>query len=515
MGSLENLPVESCRDAVKALVGSGVFERSPRQEKLFVYLAEKYFAGQSAELKEYTIATEALGRPVDFDPKHDSIVRVEMHRLRKRLREHYAGRGSTAPVKVVLPEKSYELEFEHDVALVLTPAAAMEVEVHAERPREPEARNWPILLIAGFCIMVLVGGFLYRGRTENGVDRLAAEVVEGPGAKAEHKKVGAAALKGKEIRILCGRSDVRYTDQYGHAWEGDRFVTGGEPLLMENTTSLMGYDANILSGLRQGVFRYRIPVEPGVYEVMLVFAEPPLAPSATAAPQEETREFGVRINAQQVLQTFDVKDAVGGYNLAHFRVFKDIEPGRDGKIDLEFGRGTERAFVNAILIRPGTRGKLRPVRIVARRQAYVDESGTLWEADQYFQGGKTISRPIPPSAPNRQLYVGERHGRFTYTIPVTPGQYGATLYFWESWWGEGRQGGGGVGSRIFDVHCNFRPLLERFDILGSTPPPNVVQKTFHGLKPDSEGRLVFSFVPRANRAMVNAIEVFDESDGGR
>ncbi|MEP7362721.1 MAG: hypothetical protein ABI972_05655 [Acidobacteriota bacterium] len=60
----------------------------------------------------------------------------------------------------------------------------------------------------------------------------------------------------------------------------------------------------------------------------------------------------------------------------------------------------------------------------------------------------------------------------------------------------------------FDVFCNFRPLLERFDILGSTEPPNVARKTFHGLVPDGQGRLIFNFVPRENRAMVNAIEVF-------
>lgn len=63
---------------------------------------------------------------------------------------------------------------------------------------------------------------------------------------------------------------------------------------------------------------------------------------------------------------------------------------------------------------------------------------------------------------------------------------------------------------MFDVFCNFRPLLQRFDILAEGPPNNVVSKSFHGLTPDAQGRLVLSFVPHANRAMVNAIEVFDE-----
>ena len=507
VGDLGHLPISDARsDAVKALLTSGVFDRSPSQERLFLYLCEKYFAGKSADLKEYTVATEVLGKSADFDPKDDSIVRVEMHRLRKRLREHYSARGSADAVKIVLPEKSYELEFQFENSLLPV--------VEIGRPRTRFTSNWTLwAAVIGLGGALLLMGYNYwRAAPTTGDPSPVSELAlaGASGDKAEAKPV-AAIPKGKEVRILCGRAEMRYTDPYGHAWEGDRYFTGGSPLLVDNQANLMGYDANILGGLREGVFRYRIPLDAGVYEVALIFAEPMVAPSASVAPQEETREFGVWINRRQVLSAFDVKDAVGGYNLAHFRVFKDVEPGSDGHLELEFGRGTQRAFVNAILVRPGIPGKMRPVRIVARRQAFVDAQGNLWEADQYFQGGRTISRPVPPSGvPNSHLYLGERHGTFTYTIPVPPGQFGATLYFWESWWGEGRQGGGGVGSRVFDVFCNFRPLLERFDILGSTPPPNVARKTFHGLTPDGHGRLIFSFVPRQNRAMVNAIEVFAE-----
>ena len=500
---------------MRALLASGVFDRSPSQERLFLYLCEKYFAGLSAELKEYTVATEVLGKSADFDPKDDSIVRVEMHRLRKRLREYYAGRGSGDPVKVILPEKSYELEFQFENSLLPV--------IEVPRVRLAAPRNWTLwaaavalsgaLLLMGYSYWRLApgkhGGAKAGGEGSTWTGGAAASGGEAGGGGAANR--AAPVPKGKEVRILCGRAEMRYTDQYGHAWEGDRFFTGGEPMLLESGANMVGYDANILGGLRQGVFRYRIPLDAGVYEVTMVFAEPTLAPSASIAPQEETREFGVWINKRQVLSAFDVKDAVGGYNVAHFRVYKDVEPGADGMVELEFGRGTQRAFVNAILIRPGVRGKMRPVRIVARRQAFVDAHQNLWEADQYFQGGRTISRPVPPAGvPNSWLYVGERHGTFTYTIPVAEGQYGATLYFWESWWGNGRQGGGGVGSRVFDVFCNFRPLLENFDVLGSTEPPNVARKTFHGLTPDGQGQLRFSFVPRANRAMVNAIEVFAE-----
>jgi hypothetical protein len=122
-----------------------------------------------------------------------------------------------------------------------------------------------------------------------------------------------------------------------------------------------------------------------------------------------------------------------------------------------------------------------------------------------------LSAPFPPTAtPDSRLYLGERHGTFQYAIPVAPGRYRLNLHFWEFWWSKAGSGAGKPGDRIFDVFCNFRPLLQSFDILAEAPPNNVITKTFHGLRPDSQGRLVLSFVPHANRALINAIEVLDE-----
>lgn len=129
----------------------------------------------------------------------------------------------------------------------------------------------------------------------------------------------------------------------------------------------------------------------------------------------------------------------------------------------------------------------------------------------YYRGGRQIVRPIPPAgADDGRLYTGERHGTFQYAIPVPNGMYRVNLYFWEFWWSRLGSGGGKIGDRVFDVFCNFQPLLQRFDILAEAPENNVVMKSFGGLMPDAQGRLVLSFVPHANRAMINAIEVLDE-----
>src|SRR5258706_2063034 len=49
---------------------------------------------QDGDLKEYTIAVEVFGRNVSYDPRSDSVVRVQAGRLRTQLRVDYAADGA-------------------------------------------------------------------------------------------------------------------------------------------------------------------------------------------------------------------------------------------------------------------------------------------------------------------------------------------------------------------------------------------------------------------------------------
>src|ERR1700740_3387705 len=78
--------------------------RSPRLASLLAYMGEKYFRGESAQLKEYNIDTEVFGRPASaFNPTDDAIARVEAHRLRKRLKEYYEAEGKDHSVHITIP----------------------------------------------------------------------------------------------------------------------------------------------------------------------------------------------------------------------------------------------------------------------------------------------------------------------------------------------------------------------------------------------------------------------------
>jgi hypothetical protein len=71
---------QSCFERSSGIQG---FSRAAALAKLLKYLCEKSFEGRVHEIKEFSIATEVYGRSESFGEKRDSVVRVEMSRLRK------------------------------------------------------------------------------------------------------------------------------------------------------------------------------------------------------------------------------------------------------------------------------------------------------------------------------------------------------------------------------------------------------------------------------------------------
>ncbi len=91
------------------ILSSAPFDKSPRQQELLRYLVKETLAGKSERLKGYTLGVEIFGRSSDFDPATDAIVRVEVGRLRTKLREYYEESGKNDEVTFALPKGSYAI----------------------------------------------------------------------------------------------------------------------------------------------------------------------------------------------------------------------------------------------------------------------------------------------------------------------------------------------------------------------------------------------------------------------
>jgi len=85
---------------------------SDRQRRLIQYLVTEELEGRGHRLKAVSIATDVFGRSADFDPQTDSIIRVEMERIRQALDLYYATQGANDPVRIKFEKDSYRPKFE-------------------------------------------------------------------------------------------------------------------------------------------------------------------------------------------------------------------------------------------------------------------------------------------------------------------------------------------------------------------------------------------------------------------
>lgn len=524
VNTIETTTFAEERSELESVLASDLFARSPNLGQFLSYVCERYFEG-AHEVKEYDIAVEALGRRADFDPKTDSIVRVEAHRLRHRLKEYYehdeAGRersvalvlrpGRYIPLFVARQSKPAvlpaALRSPTGPAIVAVPASA-ELAANPQSPvhqEPPWTRGKSLWLIAAVVLLLALAAATVYSPRERRVRRPAGEgSIQTPAPET-------ASPAGNEIRILAGSDTGKYVDRSGQVWSRDRFFKGGSTSTRDYRPVFRTRDPMMFLKSRTGEFSYDIPLKPGIYELRLHFAEVIFGEFNMDAGGEGSRRFNVFLNGKPLLSGLDVTSDANGANTADVKVFKDVSPMKDGMLHLKFERPN--AFVNAIEIVPGNPGRLRPIRMFAGDFAYSDREGRLWWPDSNAVGGRAIVHKDQfAGAPEPELYQAERFGHFSYQIPVAPGRYSVTLRFAEAYFGPGHQGGGGPNDRLFSVYCNHIPLLHDFDVFdagGNLP----LVKTFKGLRPNAQGKLVLSFEPVLNYAFVNAIEVLDEGDG--
>lgn len=106
--ALSREEIQAARDRILA---SRPFGTSPRQQALLRYIVKETLAGNGDRLKEFSIANDVFGRTSSFDPRTDSIVRVQASRLRAQLGEYYTGEGAADAVRIEVPAGGYTAAF--------------------------------------------------------------------------------------------------------------------------------------------------------------------------------------------------------------------------------------------------------------------------------------------------------------------------------------------------------------------------------------------------------------------
>ncbi len=94
-------------EAFDQLIASRTFSRSGQLKRLLAYLRDASEAVDPSARSEMVIGTNVFARK-DFNPKLDTIVRVEMRRLRQKLDEFYADEGAALPLRLRLEKNAYK-----------------------------------------------------------------------------------------------------------------------------------------------------------------------------------------------------------------------------------------------------------------------------------------------------------------------------------------------------------------------------------------------------------------------
>ena len=118
-GSTTTPPTE-WRELLHRVAAAPRFQKSKRLRELLLYLGEHSLQDPAYVLREQEIGVEVFGRPADYDTSHDTLVRVQISQLRKKLQEHFSDEGRDEPLIIEIPKGNYVPVFRPRAELVET-----------------------------------------------------------------------------------------------------------------------------------------------------------------------------------------------------------------------------------------------------------------------------------------------------------------------------------------------------------------------------------------------------------
>lgn len=121
-------------EQLEKVLQSRTLQNSESLKAFLRFVVEQTLDDRGVQLKEYTIATEVFGRSSEYDPRIDSVVRVQAGRLRTKLQEYYTTEGKSDQIVIDLPKGHY-----HPVFNCPHPESGHEISPAAPRPAAAEA----------------------------------------------------------------------------------------------------------------------------------------------------------------------------------------------------------------------------------------------------------------------------------------------------------------------------------------------------------------------------------------
>lgn len=154
----DSLRAAEIRAHLERVLSDFAISGANRRSRLLRYLVEQALEDRPEALKESVIATEVFDRSPSYDPQIDSVVRVEIGRLRAKLAEFYEKAGGDAPLRIEIPRGAYRPTF---IFRENAPDPVVAEKLPAVSANT--SRKW--IIAAGVLAVVLIGFAIWRIKT--------------------------------------------------------------------------------------------------------------------------------------------------------------------------------------------------------------------------------------------------------------------------------------------------------------------------------------------------------------
>lgn len=150
---------ELLRSHADRIRSSNVLGRSDLMQRLFDFLVQCSLADRAP--KEIEIAIDVFGKDARFEVARDAMVRVYMHKLRRKLEDYYSAAGAAEQGRLTIPRGEYRLTFEVSAPPADQPTADVSTgdEIKPVLAAPPRRVDWRAMLntrvLVGIAIALL------------------------------------------------------------------------------------------------------------------------------------------------------------------------------------------------------------------------------------------------------------------------------------------------------------------------------------------------------------------------
>ncbi len=104
---LNPLSEMECRQLLERILSSSQLRQAPRLCQFLTHITDCALSGRPEQATEASIGRAVFGRPDDYNPNEDGIVRSEAQQLRANLEQYFATDGCQEPAILEVPDGEY------------------------------------------------------------------------------------------------------------------------------------------------------------------------------------------------------------------------------------------------------------------------------------------------------------------------------------------------------------------------------------------------------------------------